>query len=158
MINNAEKYIYIKNPYIIPGTAILRALEVAANSGVDVRLLVSAKADSVLVKWSVRSYFESFLLAGVKIYQYPEGFLHSKVIVSDDSIVSIGTANMDIRSFEQNYEVNAIVYDSKTAQLLKKEFLTTIEQSIPVDYETFKNRPYLDKLKEGFAKIFSPLL
>jgi cardiolipin synthase len=158
LINNAEKYIYITNPYIIPGTAILRALEVAANSGVDVRLLVSAKADSVLVKWSVRSYFESFLQAGVKIYQYPEGFLHSKIIVSDDNIVSIGTANMDIRSFEQNYEVNAIVYDPKTAQLLKKEFLSEIEQSIPLDYETFKNRPYLDKIKEGFAKIFSPLL
>ena len=158
MINNAKDYIYITNPYVIPGTAILRALEVAANSGVDVRLLVSAKADSVLVKWSVRSYFESLLKAGVKIYQFPEGFLHSKIIVSDDNIVSIGTANMDIRSFEQNYEVNAMVYDSKTAHFLKQEFLSEIARSIPIDYETYINRPYLDKLKEGFAKIFSPLL
>lgn len=158
LINNAKKYIYITNPYVIPGTAILRALEVAANSGVDVRLLVSAKADSVLVKWSVRSYFESMLKAGVKIYQFPDGFLHSKIIVSDDEIVSIGTANMDIRSFEQNYEVNAIVYDTKTAIMLRQEFLNEIEQSIAVEYKTFKNRPYLDKLKEGFAKVFSPLL
>lgn len=158
MINNAKKYIYITNPYIIPGTAILKALEVAANSGIDVRLLVSANADSVLVNWSVRSYFESFLLAGVKIYLFPEGFLHSKIIVSDDNIVSIGTANMDIRSFEQNYEVNAMVYDSKTALHLKQEFLNEIEQSIPLDYKSFKNRPYIERLKEGFAKIFSPLL
>ena len=158
MINNAKKYIYITNPYVIPGTAILRALEVAANSGVDVRLLVSAKADSVLVNWSVRSYFESMLKAGVKIYQFPDGFLHSKIIVSDDEIVSIGTANMDIRSFEQNYEVNALVYDAKTAKLLRQEFLNEVKRSIVLDYETFINRPYLDKLKEGFAKVFSPLL
>ena len=158
LINNAKKYIYITNPYVIPGTAILRALEVAANSGVDVRLLVSAKADSVLVKWSVRSYFESMLKAGVKIYQFPDGFLHSKIIVSDDEIVSIGTANMDIRSFEQNYEVNALVYDTKTAIILRQEFLNEVEQSIVMEYETFKKRPYLDKLKEGIAKVFSPLL
>ncbi|MBT8306577.1 MAG: cardiolipin synthase, partial [Maribacter sp.] len=131
---------------------------VAANSGVDVRLLVSAKADSVLVNWSVRSYFESMLKAGVKIYLFPDGFLHSKIIVSDDEIVSIGTANMDIRSFEQNYEVNALVYDTKTAILLRQEFLDEIKDSIVLDYETFINRPYLDKLKEGFAKVFSPLL
>ncbi|MGB5434752.1 MAG: cardiolipin synthase [Maribacter sp.] len=158
LINNAQKYIYITNPYVIPGTAILKALEVAANSGVDVRLLVSAKADSVLVKWSVRSYFESFLVAGVKIYQYPDGFLHSKIIVSDDRVASIGTANLDIRSYEQNYEVNAMVYDSRTAHILKEDFLTEIEQIIPLHYDAFKKRPYLDKLKEGFAKIFSPLL
>ncbi len=158
LINNAKKYVYITNPYVIPGTAILRALEVAANSGVDVRLLVSAKADSVLVQWSVRSYFESFLKAGVKIYLFPDGFLHSKIIVSDDNVVSIGTANMDVRSFEQNYEVNAMVYDTVTAKILKQEFLKEIDRSIPMAYEVFKNRPYLDKLKEGFAKVFSPLL
>lgn len=158
MINNAKEYIYITNPYLIPGTAILRALEVAANSGVDVRLLVSAKADSILVKWSVRSYFESLLKAGVKIYQFPDGFLHSKIIVSDDRIVSIGTANMDIRSFEQNYEVNAVVYDKEVATLLRNEFLSEVKLSIKMDYESFKDRPYIDKLKEGFAKVFSPLL
>ncbi|MGB5668014.1 MAG: cardiolipin synthase [Maribacter sp.] len=158
MINGAKKYVYITNPYIIPGTAILKALEVAANSGVDVRLLVSAKADSVLVKWSVRSYFESLLKAGVKIYQFPDGFLHSKIIVSDDKIVSIGTANLDIRSFEQNYEVNAMVYDTQTSILLRDEFFNEIKKSIAIDYNIFKDRPYLDKLKEGFAKVFSPLL
>ncbi|EAR01730.1 cardiolipin synthase [Maribacter sp. HTCC2170] len=158
MINNAKEYIYITNPYLIPGTAILKALEVAANSGIDVRLLVSAQADSTLVKWSVQSYFESLLKAGVKIYLFPDGFLHSKIIVSDNKLVSIGTANMDIRSFEQNYEVNAVVYDEYIATLLKNDFLNDVEHSIQLNYETFKDRPYFDKLKEGFAKVFSPLL
>ncbi|MDE3740828.1 cardiolipin synthase [Maribacter polysaccharolyticus] len=158
LINNAQKYIYITNPYIIPGTTILHSLEVAALSGVDVRLMLSDKADSALVNWSVRSYFESLLKAGVKIYLFPKGFLHSKIIVIDDHLVSIGTANMDIRSFEQNYEVNALVFNQETALILKQDFLNEIDQSIPLDYETFKNRSYLEKLKEGFAKIFSPIL
>jgi len=158
MITKAKEYIYITNPYIIPGSAVLRALEVSATSGVDVRLLVSDKADSVLVNWSVRSYFESLLRAGVKIYLFPDGFLHSKTIVSDDRIVSIGTANMDVRSLEQNYEVNAIVYDTEFSVLLKNDFLSDLDQSISVDYRTFMKRPYIDKLKEGFAKIFSPIL
>ena len=88
----------------------MEALQVAALRGVGVRLLLSAKSDSFLVKWTVQSYFEYFLEAGVKIYQYPDGFLHSKVIVSDDELTTIGTANLDIRSFEQNYEVNVLVY------------------------------------------------
>lgn len=158
MISNAKEYIYITNPYIIPGTPLLEALQVAASSGVDVRLLISEKADSNLVKWTVRSYFESLLKAGVKIYLFPDGFLHSKTIVLDDELVSIGTANLDIRSFEQNYEVNAIIYDSAFAAHLKAYFLNDCEKSKTVDYAVHKKRPFLDKLKEGTAKIFSPVL
>ncbi|WFO17390.1 phospholipase D-like domain-containing protein [Cellulophaga baltica 4] len=123
MINKAEKYIYITNPYIIPGQAILQALQTAALSGIDVRLLISEQADSKIVGWSVRSYFEALLKAGVKIYLFPDGFLHSKIIVSDDAITTIGTANLDDRSFEQNYEVNALIYDEVFAKLLKTDFL-----------------------------------
>ncbi len=158
MISNAKEYIYITNPYIIPGTPLLEALQVAASSGVDVRLLISEKADSNLVKWTVQSYFESLLKAGVKIYLFPDGFLHSKTIVLDDEIASIGTANLDIRSFEQNYEVNAIVYDSEIASHLKAYFLNDCKKSKKVDYVMHKTRPLADKLKEGVAKIFSPLL
>lgn len=158
MISNAMEYIYITNPYIIPGTPLLEALQVAASSGVDVRLLISEKADSNLVKWTVRSYFESLLMAGVKIYLFPDGFLHSKTIVLDDEIVSIGTANLDIRSFEQNYEVNAIIYDTAFAIHLKDYFLNDCKKSKTVDYALHKKRPFGDKLKEGAAKIFSPVL
>lgn len=158
MISNAKKYIYITNPYIIPGSPLLEALYVAAASGVDVRLLISEKNDSDLVKWTVRSYFEALLKAGVKIYLFPDGFLHSKTIVLDGEVVSIGTANLDIRSFEQNYEVNALVYDVGFAERLKENFLNDCKISSLVDYAQHKNRPWLDKLKEGASKIFSPVL
>lgn len=158
IINQAKKYLYITNPYIIPGYAIMTALETAALSGVDVRLMVSETIDSRLVNWSVRSYFEPLLKAGVKIYLFSDGFLHSKIMISDDSIASVGTANIDIRSFEQNYEVNALVYDTDFAKELKQDFLTDNTKSIQLTYEKHTQRPWSDKLKEGAAKIFSPVL
>ncbi|MCI2228338.1 cardiolipin synthase [Polaribacter sp. MSW13] len=158
IINSAKKYVYITNPYIIPGEAILEALQVTAMSGVDVRLLLSTNSDSFLVKWNVQSYFEGLLEAGVKIFLYPDGFLHSKVIVSDDALTSIGTANLDIRSFEQNYEVNALIYDSKISTELKQDFLIDCAKSSEINYQKYLKRPKTDRLKEGIAKIFSPVL
>ncbi len=158
IINQAQNYLYITNPYIIPGYAIMTALETAALSGIDVRLMVSEKNDSNLVNWSVRSYFEPLLKAGVQIHLFHDGFLHSKIMISDDAIISIGTANIDIRSFEQNYEVNTIVYDTDFVKELKEDFLIDCENSHELTYATHKKRPWLDKLKEGIAKIFSPIL
>lgn len=158
IVNSATQYVYIINPYIIPGEALLVALQVSALSGVDVRLLLSCKSDSRLVKWSVRSYFEDMLRAGVKIYLYPEGFLHSKVIISDDRLTSIGTANLDVRSFEQNYEIIVLTYGEALASGLKKDFIRDCAKSNQIDYHTFKKRPMTERLKEGAAKIFSPLL
>ncbi|MEA1785196.1 cardiolipin synthase [Arenibacter sp. GZD96] len=158
MITNAKKYIYITNPYVIPGQELLEALQVAARSGVDVRLLISEKADSKLVSLTVRSYFEMLLKAGVKIYLFPDGFLHSKIIIMDDEVTSIGTANMDIRSFEQNYEVNAVMYDADFAKKLKTDFLLDCEKSKRITYAEFLKRSFWSKLKEGTAKIFSPIL
>lgn len=158
MINNAENYLYITNPYIIPGQAIMQALQTSARSGVDVRLMVSENADNKIVSWSVRSYFEPLLKSGIKIYLFPDGFLHSKIIISDDSVSTIGTANLDDRSFEQNYEVNAIIYDQKVTQVLKADFLKDANVSRMLSYQEYIERSYSDKLKEGFGKVFSPLL
>ncbi|CAM4268268.1 cardiolipin synthase [Zobellia nedashkovskayae] len=158
LINSAKKYVYIVNPYIIPGEAIMEALQVAALGGVDVRILLSSNSDSFLVKWSVQSYFENFLEAGIKIYLYPDGFLHSKVMFSDDQLTTIGTANLDVRSFEQNYEVNILAYDKELTEQLKHDFLKDCKISQQMDYHEFKKRPKLDRLKEGFAKVFSPVL
>lgn len=158
LINEAKDYVYIANPYIIPGEAILEALKVAALSGVEVRLLLSDISDSKIVRWCVRSYFERLLEAGVKIYLFSSGFVHSKTIVADDTVSSVGTANLDIRSFEQNYEVNVAIYDDTFAIELKNDFLADCEQSIQLDYATFVNRPWHEKIKEGVAKIFSPVL
>ncbi|WP_245585048.1 cardiolipin synthase [Psychroserpens burtonensis] len=158
VINSAKKYVYITNPYVIPGEAVLVALQVAAMSGIDVRLLLSANSDSFLVKWNVRSYFENLLESGVKIYLYPDGFLHSKVIISDDTLTSIGTANLDIRSFEQNYEVNVLIYDREITTELKLDFLKDCNKSRQMDYQQHLKRSKTDRLKEGLAKIFSPVL
>ncbi len=158
IINEAKQYVYITNPYIIPGESILNALKVAALSGVDVRLLLSENSDHRMVRWCVYSYFENLLHAGVQIYLFPDGFVHGKTIVSDDTISSIGTTNLDIRSFEQNYEVNALIYDDDFAQELKNYFLSDCEKSNQLDYNIFVKRSRLDRLKEGFAKIFSSVL
>ncbi|KGL64291.1 cardiolipin synthase [Polaribacter sp. Hel1_85] len=158
IINSAKKYVYITNPYIIPGEAIKESLQVAAMSGIDVRLLLSANSDSFLVKWNVRSHFENLLESGVKIYLYPDGFLHSKVIISDNELTSIGTANLDIRSFEQNYEVNTLIYDSQITSLLKQDFLKDCKKSNKINYQEYLKRPKTDRLKEGLAKVFSPVL
>ncbi len=158
IINKAKDYIYITNPYIIPGQALIQALQTAALSGVDVRLLVSANADNRLVSWSVHSYFELFLKSGIKIFLFPDGFLHSKIIVSDDAISTIGTANLDDRSFEQNYEVNAIIYHKKFAKLLKEDFIVDCSTSKLLNYEEYMKRSWQNKMKEGIGKVLSPLL
>lgn len=159
IINSAEKYLYIVNPYIIPNHAILQGLVTAALSGVDVRLLMSTTTDIKLVDWCVRAYYESYLKAGIKIYLHPEGFLHSKVMLCDDEIASIGTANLDNRSLQQNYEAQAFVYDQQLCQQMKADFLEDCAKSeMLADYEQYKQRPWINKLIEGFAKLLSPLL
>ena len=158
LINSARKHVYITNPYIIPSHAIQIALQTAALSGVDVRLMVSAKADSALVSWCVQSYFQRFLKAGVKIYLYPEGFLHSKIITVDNKLATIGTANVDDRSFQHNYEVNAVIYNRNTAGNLSEIFLRDCEKSKQLEFEVFRQRPWSHKLAEGAARTISPLL
>jgi cardiolipin synthase len=130
----------------------------AALSGIDVRLLIAEKSDSRLVDWTVRSYFDSFLKSGVRIFLFPHGFLHSKILVSDDDIASIGTANIDVRSFEHNYEVNALLYDSDTARILRNNFMRDCKQSKELKLHTYAQRPTLDRLIEGTARVFAPVL
>lgn len=158
LISSARNHLYITNPYIIPSHAIMTALHTSALSGVDVRLLLSAKADSVLVNWCVRSYFQGFLKAGIRIFLYPEGFLHSKIITVDDRMCTIGTANVDDRSFQHNYEVNALVYEAGTAIELREIFEEDSRMSIELDYGAYRERPWLQKLGEGAARTLSPLL
>jgi cardiolipin synthase len=133
-------------------------MQMAALSGIDVRLLIAEKSDSKLVDWTVRSYFDSFLKAGIRIFLFPYGFLHSKILISDDDIASIGTANIDVRSFEHNYEVNALLYDSNKAKILRKNFLRDCERSKELKFDAYRKRPAVDKLIEGIARVFAPVL
>ena len=157
-ITTATNYIYISTPYFLPNESILTAIRTAALSGVDVKIILPEKNDSFLTNFSSRSYVQGLLEAGVNVYFYNKGFTHSKLLMVDDVFATVGTANMDIRSFDQNFEVNALIYDEEITLKLKSDFIKDIGNSNLVSLKTFKNRPLLEKLKESFARLFSPLL
>tara|TARA_R110001632_G_scaffold3026_8_gene13474 strand:+ start:828 stop:2255 length:1428 start_codon:yes stop_codon:yes gene_type:complete len=157
MINIAESSICIANPYFIPGEPVLEAIRIAALSGVKVTLLTPKISDSLLAQYSMFSTFEALLEVGANIYLRPD-FSHSKVIIIDGEIVSVGSGNFDYRSFEHNFETNAIVYDDEKASEIEKLFTNHCTEDVKVDLEEFKNRSPFSKFLEGLAKFFSPLL
>jgi cardiolipin synthase len=143
---------------IFPDEDILSALKVAALSGIDVRLIVPYKPDKKIVYYASRSYFPELLEAGVKVYEYEKGFLHSKIIIVDYELASIGTANMDMRSFHLNFEVNAFLYRTGSTQTLVNEYLNDIEQSHEIVKEEFAKRQFYKKILESTARLLSPML
>ena len=157
-ITKAKDHIYISTPYFLPNESILTAVEVAAMSGVDVRILLPEKPDSKIVHWATHSYIGELLDAQVKVYFYKKGFNHSKLIMIDGLFASIGTANMDNRSFDVNFEVTALLYDEKVTRELEEKFLEDLrfsEQATPKDWA---ERSRWDSFREGLARLFSPLL
>ncbi|WP_437371722.1 cardiolipin synthase [Maribacter litoralis] len=157
MINIATKSICIANPYFIPGEPVLEAIRIAALSGVEVTLLTPKISDSLLAQYSMFSTFEALLEVGAKIYLRPD-FSHSKVIIIDSEIVSVGSGNFDYRSFEHNFETNAILYDKDKASHIEALFTKHCTEDAKVDLEDFKKRSPFSKFLEGLAKFFSPLL
>jgi cardiolipin synthase len=157
-IGLAEREILISTPYFIPGETLLNALIVAALSGVKVKLLVPGRSDSKVVDFAARSYYGNLLQAGVEIYQYTRGFIHSKTMVCDGMLSVIGTANMDTRSFELNFEVNSIIYDEQIGKQLTGVFYRDIEYAEKIEPEHWHNRSFLKELPEKLARLFSPLL
>jgi len=158
MIISAKESIWIASPYFIPDEDILTALKVAALSGIDVRLLVPERPDKKIVYHASRSYFPELLDAGVKVYEYKKGFLHSKIVIVDYELASIGTANMDMRSFHLNFEVNAFLYRTGSTQTLVDAYMNDIDQSREIIMEEFAKRSFAIKLFESAARLMSPLL
>jgi len=158
IIANAEDYIYIESPYMVLNESMLTSLKTAALSGVDVRIILPFKADHKIVGYGTHSYYEELLESGVKIYEYLDGFIHSKVFLADDFIVSVGSANMDIRSFKQNFELNALVYDKSFALEMKNIILSDLKNSKCIKLEEYKDRNIFKKILESLARLFSPLL
>ncbi|MBW7650599.1 cardiolipin synthase [Anoxybacillus sp. ST4] len=158
MITSAQRSIWIASPYFIPDEDILTALKVAALSGIDVRLLVPKRPDKKIVFYASRSYFPELLEAGATIYEYEKGFMHSKIIVVDGELASIGTANMDMRSFHLNFEVNAFLYQTPSVQTLVDDFLNDFRDSTQIDKKQFQHRPLWMRLAESTARLLSPLL
>ena len=157
-INLAKREILLTTPYFIPGETILNALKVASLGGVRVRLLAPGISDSKLVNAAAWSYYDDMLKAGVEIFLYRKGFIHVKTLVVDDSISIVGTANMDYRSFDVNFEVNAVVYGSKLAGELRDNFLQDLEVSERIQPEVWSKRPMFKQFPERVARLLSPLL
>ena len=151
MIQKAKKYLYIQSPYLIIDNSIADALKLAALSGVDVKIMIPGKGDHIFVYWANLFYAGDLLDYGVKIYHYDkEAFLHAKTVVIDDEICSVGTANMDTRSFELNFEINAFIYSEKISRKQREEFEKDLLKCI--------QRSRSIKIKEGIAKLFSSIL
>ena len=155
----ARRYIFIETPYFLPNEPILFALKTAALAGVDVRVMCPMSSDAHFIDWASRSYLREIYEAGARVYLYEPGFLHSKLLISDDSLVSCGSVNVDFRSLENNFEANVFVYDEGTALRLKKVYLD--DQSHAVLLGDVPNRlhpKFYARLWESFTRLVSPLL
>ncbi|MGV8963873.1 MAG: cardiolipin synthase [Candidatus Saccharimonadaceae bacterium] len=155
---SAKSSIYIQTPYFIPPEGLYEALISAAVRGVDVRLMVPRKSDSILIQLASRSYFKRLLQVGVKVYFYEPGFLHSKLTIIDDSLTMVGSANIDIRSFEQNLEVEAFIYNKETALRGIEIFIEDQKSSTSIVLREWIKRPVWLRFKESFVRLFTPLL
>ena len=157
-IYNAEKSIFIQTPYFFPPESMTDALQAAAIRGVDVRLMISKRSDVPLVQLASHSFIAHMLQAGVKVYLYREGFLHSKLMVFDNSLTLIGSANFDMRSFEQNFEVEAFIYDSAVAAQASEIFVDDQRSCDQVSLREWNNRPIGRRFIESLLRLFAPLL
>ena len=157
-ITNAKEKIYLTTPYLMPPKSILTALEIAALSNVDVRIIIPEKSDAITPKWASFSYVENLLEAGVKIYFYQAGFIHSKIMIVDDIFSTIGTSNLDFRSFETNFEVNAFIYEKEFTKRLTKYFMSDLKNSRQIKLYKWKQRAWHFKVRESLAHIVAPLM
>lgn len=158
MITSARKSIYIQTPYFIPDSSVLDALRVASLSGVEVNVMIPNKPDHMFVYWATLSYIGEMLRAGAKVYQYSNGFVHAKTLVVDEEIASVGTANIDFRSFKLNFEVNAFIYDEAIAQRLSQDFREDMLVSELLTMEKYSERSKWVRIKESISRLLSPIL
>lgn len=158
MIFLAKEYIYIQTPYFIPDVSFLDALRIACLSGVDVRIMIPNKPDHMFVYWATYSNVGKLLKAGAKVYIYENGFIHAKQIVVDDELSTVGTANIDVRSFKLNFEINAFIYDREKSHELAELFEQDMQLSTELTYEMYVNRTRGIKIKESISRLLSPIL
>ena len=157
-IENARKSIYIQTPYFLPSDSLLKALQVAALSKVDVRLMIPRKPDSFLLRYASYSYVKQCLDAGIKIYFYEPGMLHAKVVVIDDEFVTTGSTNFDFRSFEHNFEGNLLLYSKDFNQRMTRIMHDDMMKSTRISLRAWRRRSMWQKALESLTRLFGPLL
>lgn len=158
LLSTARNYIYLQTPYFMPDAAFISSLKCAAVSGVDVRVMIPEESDSFLAGHISMSYLGELLGVGVKVYLYRNGFLHSKTVVCDDFVSSVGSANLDFRSFYHNFEANAFVYDRGVATKLRDAFVEDMKYCRPLTIGDYNSRPFARRCIESAARLLSPLL
>ena len=159
LINNAKDKIWFASPYFVPDETILTALRLAALRGVKIKIIIPHYSDNILVHLSSFSFYKDLNIKNIQVYRYKRGFMHQKVILVDDNIASIGTANLDNRSLRLNFEISAIINDKTTSEIIEKMLIKDIENSYEVDLaNSYKNLSYLFKFVTNFVRLFSPIL
>lgn len=157
-IASAKKSIYIQTPYFLPTDALLHALEAAALSLVDVRIMIPAKPDSKLIRHASFSYISQCIRAGIKVYLYTPGMLHAKTIIIDDDFVSAGSANFDFRSLENNFECNLLLYSKEANAEMKRIFFRDRENCIKLTASSWQKRPVFNRTLESIIRLLAPIL
>jgi cardiolipin synthase len=159
MIISAQRHVYIQSPYFILDATLTEALSTAAMSGVDVKVMVSARpSGNALPDWAGNTYMAEIVASGVRVFLYEKGYLHAKTISIDSEICSIGSTNIDIRSFSINYELNAVVYDCRLAKELESDFEQDLRYCAEFDVAAYARRPMAVRLRDSAARLLSPLL
>lgn len=158
LINTAAESVYIQTPYFVPDQSMIDALRLAAQSGIDVRIMIPCKPDHPLVYAVNHAFIHDLLDAGVRAYTYNDGFIHAKTLVIDGAVASVGSANWDIRSFKLNFETNALIYNKEYASRLKSIFEEDLKRSTEITLESMQKRPLSEKIWEPVARLFSPVL
>lgn len=158
MIYSAKKTICLQTPYFVPDESLMTALRIAALSGVKVKIMLPSKPDHFFVYWATHSYLGELLASGARVYLYERGFLHAKTLVVDGKVASVGTANLDIRSFKLNFEMNAFIYDRETASKLETLFYEDVQSSRELTVEDYGKRPLFNRFKESISRLLSPIL
>jgi cardiolipin synthase len=158
VINSARDRVWIASPYFVPDEGIVTAMQLAALRGVDVRVLIPGLPDKPFIKLAAMSYVAQVREAGVKMYEYDDGFLHQKVVLIDSDVCSIGTANLDNRSFRLNFEVSVLIADADFSKQVEEMLIRDFEKSTEIDSDSLASRSRLSKLGSGVARLFSPIL
>lgn len=157
-ISLATKCIYIQTPYFLPTDALQHALEAAALSKIDVRVMIPRKSDSLTLRYASFSYVTQCLKAGIKVYLYNPGMLHAKAMIIDDNLVTAGSTNFDFRSFENNFECNLLIYDKEINRKMRDIFFRDMEKCTKLTYNLWHQRPKLQRSMESILRLVSPIL
>ena len=157
-ISNAKKRIWVQTPYFLPPDYLVKALQNAALAGVDVRIMLPRHSDSRMLGYASRSYFTECLRAGIKFYLFEAGMLHSKVVIIDNDLSTVGSTNFDFRSFEHNFEGNLLLYSEELNESLRNVFLKDQEQSMRITGDIWRRRPLIQKLTESTIRLLAPIL